>query len=165
MKKLIFIRHGRAEEQIQDISDFERSLTTKGKIISGIMAGKLKEKENPTFLIISSPAFRALETAIIFAREFGIDSEKIVLNSKIYFKMNMHFLQDIISDLDEDIDAIALFGHNPSFTELADRLTHDGCEFLPKSGVVGIYFNVKTWPEVISGTGKVEYFLKPGKEQ
>ena len=31
MKKLIFIRHGKAEDQAADISDFERSLTLRGK--------------------------------------------------------------------------------------------------------------------------------------
>jgi phosphohistidine phosphatase len=164
MKKLIFIRHGRAEEQNPDISDFERSLTTKGKVVSKIMATKLKEKENPTFLVISSPAFRSLETAIIFALEFGIEPNKIILNSIVYNKMNIRSMQSIISEIREDIDSVAFFGHNPSFTEIADRLSHDGCEFIPKSGVVGISFNVMTWAEIKPDTGKVEYFLKPGKE-
>ena len=42
MKKLIFVRHGKAEEE-SGISDFERSLTLKGKVISGLMALKLAE--------------------------------------------------------------------------------------------------------------------------
>ena len=88
MKKLIFIRHGRAEDPAPEISDFERSLTLKGKSISKLMAHKLHEKENTPGVLITSPAFRALETAIIFAEEFGIKSETIILNSDLYYKMN-----------------------------------------------------------------------------
>ena len=49
------------------ISDYERSLTLKGKIISRLMGKKLREMEKSPVTIITSPAFRALETALIFA--------------------------------------------------------------------------------------------------
>ena len=49
-------------------------LTLKGKIISGLMARKLHEKEKSPGVMMTSPAFRALETALIFAGEFGIDA-------------------------------------------------------------------------------------------
>jgi phosphohistidine phosphatase len=160
MKKLIFIRHGRAEEQAPDISDFERSLTLKGKAISRLMARRLREKENSKGVIITSPAFRALETAIIFAEEFGIEPGKIIINSTLYYKMNFHCLPDILSLVNEDTDSVMLFGHNPSFTEIADNLCKDGCDFMPKCSVIGISFNIMT---VRRNTGKQEYFLKPEK--
>ena len=31
MKKIVFVRHGRAEDPSSEITDFERSLTLKGK--------------------------------------------------------------------------------------------------------------------------------------
>ena len=33
MKKLIFVRHGKAEDDSPEISDFERSLVSKGKLV------------------------------------------------------------------------------------------------------------------------------------
>ena len=69
MKKLIFVRHGKAEEEAPGISDFERSLTSSGKKISKQMARLNQKKNLPVF--VSSPAFRALETALIFAGECG----------------------------------------------------------------------------------------------
>ena len=59
MKKLIFIRHGKAEEQNTDISDFERSLTTKGKKEVHNIALKLRVKQPSIDLFMTSPAFRA----------------------------------------------------------------------------------------------------------
>ncbi len=81
MKKIIFVRHGRAEDQASEFSDFERSLTTRGKVISKQMAKWFREKESKPGILISSPAFRALETAIIFAEEYGIKPDNIIMDS------------------------------------------------------------------------------------
>lgn len=163
MKKLIFVRHGRAEELTEFISDFERSLTDKGKNATRIMAGRLKEIESNPGVIITSPAFRALETALIFAREYDIDPEKVILKSDLYDNLNLNTLADILSEIPQETKTLMLFGHNPSFTEIADRLSKGGCDFLPKSGVAGISFRSKTWKEVIREKGKKLYFLKPEK--
>ena len=45
MKKILFIRHGKAEDQNTDITDFERSLTTKGKKELHTVAARLQEKQ------------------------------------------------------------------------------------------------------------------------
>ena len=161
MKKLIFIRHAKAEDPAAEISDFERSLTLKGKMISKQIAGKLKETENSPGIMITSPAFRALETAIIFAEAFGIEPGKIILDNNLYYKMNFHYLNIILSLVSEDIDSVTLFGHNPSFTEIANGLCRGGCDFLPKCGVVCISFNITKWSEIKRTTGRMEYFLKP----
>jgi phosphohistidine phosphatase len=163
MKKLIFVRHGKAEDPVSGISDFERSLTQKGKIISRIMARDLKETEKSSLTIITSPAFRALETALIFAGELGIEAEKIIINSSIYNKMSIKYLTPILSGAADNSDAVILFGHNPSFTEMADILSAEGCEFITKSGVVCISFNVSSWADINKKSGKTEYYLKPDK--
>jgi len=161
MKKLIFIRHGRAEEPAPEISDFERSLTLKGKNISKLMARKLREKESMPGIIITSPAFRALETAIIFAREFSIEPEKIIMDNNLYFKMNFQYLVEMLSSVSNSNESVTLFGHNPSFSEISDILCKKGCDFMPKCGVIGISFNIKSWTEIKQHHGKLEYFLIP----
>ena len=161
MKKIIFVRHGRAEDQAPEISDFERSLTTRGKTISREMAKRFREKESNPGLFISSPAFRALETAIIFAGEFGIKSDNILLDSNLYYKADLKHLLRILEKTSEDTDTITLFGHNPAFTEMPDRLSRNGCEFLTKTSVVCISFQAKSWSEIKPDSGKKEYFLKP----
>lgn len=163
MKKLIFVRHGRAEEPTSMISDFERSLTTRGKNISEKMASILKAKEKDNCVFISSPAFRALETALIFARVLGTDPEKVILKSVLYNKATLNSFAEIVDKISNDIDTIIFFGHNPSFTEIPDRLSKDGCDFLPKSGIVGLHFKTVTWKGIFHEKGRVDYFLKPEK--
>ena len=163
MKRLIFVRHGKAEDESPEISDFERSLTLKGKAVSRLMAQKLREKIKHPGTILTSPAFRALETALIFAGEYGINAENVIMSSRIYNKMNLQNLPSILSAVNEESEVVTLFGHNPSFTQLANNLSREGCEFLPKSGVVCISFNVMTWSDIARNSGTIEYFLKPGE--
>jgi phosphohistidine phosphatase len=161
MKKIIFVRHGIAEDQAFEITDFERSLTHKGKTISKKMARQLMEKESGLGVIITSSAFRALETAYIFAGEFGIKPENAIVDSNLYNKMNVNYLIELLSVRCSKSEIITMFGHNPAFTEIADYLCNKGCDFIPKSGVVCISFNIKNWGELKHHTGQMEYFLKP----
>lgn len=163
MKKLIFIRHGKAENQTTEISDFERSLTLKGKYVSRLMAKKLKEKEKSPGIFLTSPAFRALETALIFAGEFGMNADTVVMNSNLYSRMSLKYLSEILSGINEQADTVTMFGHNPSFSDIANSLSREGNDYIPKSGIVCISFNIKTWSELGRNNGKLEYFLKPEK--
>jgi phosphohistidine phosphatase len=163
MKKLIFVRHAKAELVASEFTDFERSLTAKGKNTSKLMAQRLMEIENSPGTIITSPAFRALETAIIFAGEFKIKPDKIRIYSNLYYKMSFQYLHEIFKIVNEDTDSIMLFGHDPSFSEITNSLCTEGCDSMPKCGVIGITFNIKTWSEIRRNNGKIEYYLKPEK--
>jgi phosphohistidine phosphatase len=161
MKKLIFVRHGKAEDGSSEITDFERSLTLKGKAIAREMARALMEKEKSLGIILTSPAFRALETALIFAGEYGIEPDKVILNSDLYFKMSLQNLPNVLSSLNEDTDVVTLFGHNPSFTQIVNSISREGCDIIPKTGIIGLSFKILTWAEIGLNKGKTEYFLKP----
>ena len=147
MKKIIFVRHGRAEDPSAELTDFERSLTTKGKVISRQMARRFREKESDAGLIITSPAFRALETAFVFASAY---LSKPFKDTELF---------EIIGRLDDHTNTITLFGHNPAFTEMPDRLSKSGCEFLTKTSVVCVSFKTDSWSGVKLDSGKEEYFL------
>jgi phosphohistidine phosphatase len=161
MKKLIFVRHSKAEDPTPDISDFERSLTTKGKSLSNIMALRLKEKEKSAGVILTSPAFRALETALIFTTIFRIPSDDILLAGNIYYKFNLQTLLRELTRINEEEEIVTLFGHNPSFTELAGTLSKQGCDFIQKCAIVAISFKISIWSEISHNTGIIEYHLKP----
>lgn len=164
MKKIILVRHGKAEDPASGITDYERSLTLKGKVISRLIARKLRETEKSPITIITSPAFRALETALIFAMEFGIEPDKIIINSDLYSKMNLRYLPEILSKTGEKSDTVMMFGHNPSFTEIANSLCSEGCDFMSKSSAIGIAFDIKSWPDIRRKSGKQQFYLKPEKD-
>ena len=164
MKKLIFVRHGRAEEPDSSVPDYERSLTIRGKIVSEQMALILKEKEKLPAVLVTSPAFRAYETALIFARVLGYDPDKIILKNTLYTHASLKSFAEILDEISNDIDCVIFFGHNPSFTEIPDRLSRSGIDFVPKSGIVGLSFKPDTWKGLLREKGNIDYFLKPDKK-
>ena len=163
MKKIIFVRHGKAEEPAPEFPDFECSLTLKGKTVTRLMAQKLKERENSLGVIVTSPAFRAIETALIFAGVYAVPPEKIVINSDLYFSIDKNSFMDILKNIEEDVETVTLFGHNPSFTELPGLLGKESIDVMPKSGIICLSFKTRTWSGVNHDTGVTEYFLKPNK--
>jgi len=163
MKKMIFVRHGRAEESTSMIPDYERSLTTKGKNISEQMALILKQKEKTPAVLVTSPAFRAYETALVFARVLEYDPDRIVLKNNLYSHATLKSFSEILEEISDDINSVIFFGHNPSFTEIPDRLSKSGCNFLPKTAIVCISFKTDTWKEIVREKGTIDYFLKPEK--
>ncbi|MFN2314714.1 MAG: histidine phosphatase family protein [Bacteroidales bacterium] len=160
-RKLIFVRHGRAEEQVHEITDFERSLTSKGKQHSRLMARILKSKEKDPGTVISSPAFRAIETAIIFCREFDVSADKLEILSDLYSGLEPEGFIPFIARQNDDVDTITIFGHNPLITEMAAFFAADEPEVLPKTGIFCVSFKAQRWSDIEPESGKTEYFLVP----
>lgn len=160
-RKLIFIRHGKAEDQVPEITDFERSLTTRGKRDSMLMARILKSKEKEPGTMISSPAFRAIETALIFCREFDVNPDKLEILSDLYFDMDPQEFIPFIAGQDDKVHAVTIFGHNPLITEMAAFFASDEPEALPKTGIFCVSFNAARWSDIEPESGKTEYFLVP----
>lgn len=163
MKTIVLVRHGKAESRDIDKPDYERKLVKAGEDDSLQVAGRLKKKKIKPSLMITSPAPRSLQTARICAKEFGYLSKKIRTRKALYDDTGGDFMQ-IIHTIEDEHDTVLLFGHNPSFNIFAEFLSRKFKKDIPKSGAVGIVFNVKTWKEITEGKGKCKLFEFPKPE-
>jgi len=160
-RRLILIRHARAEEQAPEISDFERSLTTRGKVNSRLMAQILISKGEDPGRVISSPAFRALETALIFCREFRISPGSVELCPELYSGLEPQEFLPFVRKQGDEAQTITLFGHNPLITEMAAFFASDEPAGLPKTGIFCVSFSAGSWSEIEPESGTTEYYLTP----
>lgn len=160
-RKLIFIRHSKAEEHTAAIPDFERSLTMKGKVFSRQMAEIMMSKGEDPGRIISSPAFRALETAIIFCREYGLSEAEIKLVPELYNGLSEEEFLPLIRKQDDKDHTITFFGHNPLITEMAAYFAADEPGSLAKTGIYCLAFDAASWSEVVPESGRTLYYLTP----
>ncbi|MGE5349994.1 MAG: SixA phosphatase family protein [Actinomycetota bacterium] len=160
-RKLIFIRHSKAEEHTAGIPDFERSLTARGKVNSRLMAEILKSKGEEPGKIISSPAFRALETALIFSREYGISEAEIKLAPELYLDLSEEEFLPYIRKQNNKDHTITFFGHNPLITEMAAYFAADEPESLAKTGIYCLVFDAASWAEIEPESGRTLYYLTP----
>jgi len=161
MKKLVLVRHAKAVNNGQDISDFERSLVKEGRKASAKMASRLRKAGFQPDFMISSPANRALETAHIFAEAFDYPIQKILLRDIIYEASSVEPFIHLINELDVNIDNVIFFGHNPSVSEFAALLLGNFERSMPKSAVLEIAIDRVNWQDIQPGDGRLANFDIP----
>lgn len=161
MKRLIFVRHGKAEDHDEVAGDFQRSLTGKGKHVSAQMAARTAKREKGELTIVSSPAFRAIETALIFAGILKSDYDEIVVREVVYGSFGLDSLINLLREMGDDRQTVVLFGHNPSFSLLVNHFSNSNRGFMPKSGVACFEFNTDRWEDISKSNAEMAYFLNP----
>ncbi|MFH2095851.1 MAG: histidine phosphatase family protein [Bacteroidota bacterium] len=158
MKIIVLVRHGKAERCSKSGNDFDRRLTKKGEKNSVITANKLAKHSFYFDMLISSPAKRAKETAVIFANELNYPVNNINYHDTMYFDMTLEGFLKIICNIDNKIRTIAVFGHNPFLTELATSLSDIAIDAMEKSSVLGMKFNCSYWDELPGNPGKISFY-------
>lgn len=159
MKKLYIIRHSRADEDSFDNSDFNRCLAPYGVDKATRIAEYLAKDLKKVDLILTSPACRAFETALIFARALNYPDIDIVAQELLYHFGGIEQVMDIISNVDDSFETLMLFGHNPTFNALAWNLCDDFRDPMPTSGVVGLELQIKSWKKIDRSKGKLITYL------
>lgn len=161
-KQLFVIRHGKSTWENEKIQDLDRPLKERGINDGYKMAEQLLAKSNIPDLIVSSPAIRALHSATIFARTFKYPSDSIVINNGIYMA-GTHEILELITQTNDNINSLMIFGHNPTFTDLANYYLSDPIDNLPTTGIVGLTFDIKSWQEIDKKKLKKWFFDFPKK--
>lgn len=160
MKTLYLIRHAKSSWADPRVQDHDRPLNERGLRDAPAMALKFKERKEPIQRLISSTANRARTTAQHLAQAMGKSADAIELNKAIYLA-SMNGLFRVINDLPDDLESVALFGHNPGFTDLCEQLTHASIGNLPTCSMARIDFDLDNWEQVSTGTGMLVWFDHP----
>lgn len=140
-------RHAKSSWDHPGRSDIDRPLAERGVKNAYDMAHRMKERGDKPELIISSPANRALHTAIIFARGLRLPFSRFQVNEDLYMS-GEETLLNIIFSLDNKIESLMIFGHNPDFTHLANYFLTNHVDNIPTCGLVSLTFNSAGWEEI-----------------
>jgi len=162
LKTVYLNRHAKSSWSDPGLSDYDRPLNKRGKRDAPLMAKVLCEKIKPPQLIYSSPANRAITTAIQIAKGFGYDESDIIKDQNIYGAVVSDLVR-IISSTSDKYERIMLFGHNPTFTMTSNYLSDKYIDNLPTSGFVQIDFVLESWKDIEGDTGKLVLFEYPKK--
>ena len=164
MKTLILLRHAKSSWKKPDLRDLDRPLNKRGKRDAPVMGKRLAKKKIKVDRLISSPAKRALVTANTVANEIGYPRSDIVVEEKLY-TFDETGLLDVIQDLDNALDRVMLFGHNPAITDLVNSLAPSQIDNVPTCGVVELTFDVESWADVGETKAVQLEFDYPKKEE
>lgn len=160
--ELYLIRHGIAEDRLDELKEEERSLTKEGQQKTQKVAQKLKKLGLYFDVIATSPLVRAHQTASILIAE-GLSSHLEECN---HLTPNGHIYNWVVDWLEpkqySPLTKLALVGHEPNLSSWAEILVSGRTSaglVLKKAGMIGLKL-----PETGSPLGRSQMFwLTPPK--
>ena len=149
MKELIILRHAKSNRHYS-VEDINRPLSVEG--IERIK--KVSNNKDIFFLdvdvIISSPANRALHTAMIMMNELDLPQEKLIIDRNLYTFSGLNVI-DFVYALGNHWNKVVIVGHNPAFIELINHFSDTGIDHLRTSGLAKISFDKDQWIDINKG--------------
>jgi phosphohistidine phosphatase len=162
MKNLIVIRHAKSSWEAP-LKDIDRPLTQKGIDNAHYVAEKCIPYLPPNFVIWSSTAKRASETALIFAQTILYPIESIIFKEDLYtFEANK--LEHVIKSCTNVFENVIIFGHNEAITNFVNKFGDILIDNVPTAGFVHIQFKTDSWQNISNGKIKKIIFPKKNKK-
>ncbi len=162
MKTIYLVRHAKSDWNMDDLADIDRPLNPRGYRDAHAMSRLMNDKKVLPDLIISSPATRAISTALIFCRNFKLPASEISIKENLY-ETPVHQYLEVIKNVDDRYKNIMLFAHNPTISNLASALTSPLTESLSTCSVVGIRFSkaFTEWKDLEKMNGELVFYDFP----
>jgi phosphohistidine phosphatase len=149
MKNLILIRHAKSSWDAP-LNDFDRPLTKKGIQDAHSVSTEVNKYLPKKYIIWSSQAKRAMETAMIFAQNFNFPIENIQFKTDLY-TFDEYKLEQIISNCSDDIENLIVFGHNEAITNFVNKFGDRFIFNVTTAGFVWITFETNSWKNLSNG--------------
>lgn len=161
MKRLTLVRHAKSDWSLPGQDDWDRPLNKRGQRDAPEMARRLRSRRLKPDLILSSPAVRALTTASVMARELKVDAALVRPEERLYLASPADVMA-VIREFGGDAKHVMVFGHNPGFTDCANRLSAgEQIDNLPTCGVFTALFDIPAWAELDWHSGRDAEFDYP----
>jgi len=161
-KTLYLMRHADASWLETGQRDFDRPLSSLGKIHAQEMNGRLGERGIRADVILSSPAKRAIETLEFIRGNVGIPSSKVGFEESIY-EADVSDLLTIIHALEDRHTSALIIGHNPALTWLINKITPVNIANAPAGTFASIHIATPRWQDFGSVDATLIDFDYPGK--
>lgn len=156
MKNLILIRHAKSSWD-KPWKDVDRPLEQRGIDDANLVAINCMKYLPSNFVINSSSAKRARETALIFAATILYPDENIIFRDDLY-TFDENRLEKCIKLISNDFENVILFGHNEAITNFVNKFGNIFIDNVPTSGLVWLQFETDKWEKISKGKTKKTIF-------
>jgi phosphohistidine phosphatase len=147
IKKLFVVRHGKSSWEQPGVEDIDRPLKERGIKNSYEIAELITKKYPHPDCLITSPASRALNTAIIFSRILNTPPDQLIVKDSLYLA-EVEEIEEILFEQNNKWNSIMIFGHNPGFTDFVNKYSNLRLQNLPTAGLVYMQFKADKWREI-----------------
>ena len=157
MRKLFLIRHAKSSHKDDSLEDLHRPLSKRGERDALAMARHFADKGELLDVIYSSTAERALDYAQLLSEFTGV---ALIPDLSFYTFIDSE-LREILYHLPDEVNSVAVVGHNAAITLVAELLAAESLENVPTSGIVALNCDVDSWDNLMAGCAEIEYFDYP----
>ena len=158
MKNLILIRHAKSSWNYP-VQDIDRPLIQRGIDDAHLISMDYLKYLPSNFVIFSSSAIRASETAMIFSKTFLYPIDNIYFSDDLY-TFDENKLEKIIKSTNNEFENVILFGHNDAITNFVNKFGDIFIDNVPTSGLVWLQFEIDFWEKINKGKTKTTIFPK-----
>jgi phosphohistidine phosphatase len=159
MKNLILIRHAKSSWEAP-LVDKDRPLSQRGISDAHLVASEIEEHLPKSYIVWSSTAKRAKNTAYIFAENLSIPLDTIIFKDDLY-TFDSTSLENVIKSCNNQFDNLILFGHNDAITNFVNTFGNRAVDNVPTAGFVSLSFEENDWKDIQKGT--IEKVLFPSE--
>ena len=149
MKNLILIRHSKSSWELP-VNDIERPLSKRGIQDAHLISSNIQSLLPKSFIVWSSNAKRAKESAIIYSQNLMIPFENVIIKDELY-TFDEKKLEQIIKKCENRYDNLILFGHNEAITNFVNKFGNLLIDNVPTSGFVSMQFDIDDWMNLKKG--------------
>jgi len=160
MKTLYILRHAKSNWKFEQLSDHDRPLNEQGRSDALLMGQELASRGVQPDLIVSSPAVRALTTAVLVGKELDYEPRDIEVNDQIYAAGKRDLLE-VVQATPAKVRNLLLVGHNQALSDFANMLSPETLASLPTTGVAAIQFNCDKWNDISRDNADFLFFDFP----
>ena len=167
MRRLLLMRHAKAERSQPGGRDHDRILTERGRADARKLGAYLALHSFVPDGAVVSPAARTRETWELLATAFS-KAPAVRFEDRLYDASPQIILQ-VIKQTGPKTGTLLVIAHNPGLQELAALLTASGDidarerlgEGFPTSAMAAISFAAENWGGVHAHGGRLEHFVTP----
>jgi len=161
MKTIYFVRHAKSSWDDITLDDHDRPLNKRGKRDAPVMARRLLGIDVAPDGLLSSTAKRARQTAAYFADVLVVSAEDKRYEAALYHAWPSTIEQQI-RQLPDQWTTVLVFGHNPGYTDLANRMQNDAyIGNVPTCGIVGAQAEIDDWTDFSLAEARRIAYLYP----
>ncbi|MFN2500753.1 MAG: histidine phosphatase family protein [Pyrinomonadaceae bacterium] len=161
MKTIYLMRHAKSSWSETDLADFDRPLNERGRKAAPFMGELMKSRNIDPQLILSSPAARARETALL-VKASGQLAADIVFDDRIY-EASPQGLRQVVSEQDDSVASVMIVGHNLGAEGFIRFLTGEVIR-MPTASLAVVKADIDRWKEIAEGCGVIDAVYRPKDE-
>jgi len=160
-RELLLMRHAKSSWENPLLSDTDRPLNKRGRRVSLAMGEHLSRLKMEPALVMSSPALRAWQTALLLSSVFE-KAVDIHIEDSLYDSSSDKW-QQAIKGLADEAHRVMMIGHNPELHVFISEVSDFIIPKFPTSAIAVFEVHAQSWQTCERADFKLKELIIPKK--